>query len=63
MIFIYLFFFNSFKIISAHHDETGQSGGQKWENPDKKHLAHPQAEHGLSHMWPVRDSHPHQTQR
>ena len=35
--------------------ETGQSvGEQKRENPEKKHLAHPQAELGLSHMWPVR---------
>ena len=31
--------------------ETGQSvGGRKWENPQKNHLAHPQAELGLSHM-------------
>ena len=29
----------------------GQSvGGRKWENPEKKHLAHPQAELGLSHV-------------
>ena len=35
--------------------ETGQSvGGRKWENPEKNHLAHPQAELGLSHMWPLR---------
>ena len=33
--------------------ETGQSvGGRKRENPEKNHLAHPQAELGLSHMWP-----------
>ena len=31
--------------------------------PQKKHLAHPQAELGLSHMWPERGSNPHQTQR
>ena len=24
--------------------------GRKWENPEKKHLAHPQAELGLSHV-------------
>ena len=31
--------------------ETGQSeGGRKRENPEKKHLAHPQAELGLSHV-------------
>ena len=44
--------------------ETGQSvGGRKREIPEKKHLAHPQAEVGLSHMLPVRGSNPHQTQR
>ena len=45
--------------------ETGQSGevGRKRENPEKNHLAHPQAELGLSHMWPVRGLNPHQTQR
>ena len=36
--------------------ETGQSVGRKRENPGKNHLAHPQAELGLSHMWPVRGS-------
>ena len=31
--------------------ETGKSvGGQKRENPEKNHLAHPLAELGLSHM-------------
>ena len=44
--------------------ETGQSvGGRKRENPEKNHLAHPQAELGLSHMWPERGLNPHQTQR
>ena len=44
--------------------ETGQSvGGRKRDNPEKHHLAHPQAELGLSHMWSVRGSNPHQTQR
>ena len=39
--------------------ETGQSvGWLKRENPSKNHLAHPQAEHGLSHMWPVRGLEP-----
>ena len=42
----------------------GQSvGGRKREDPEKNHLAHPQAELGLSHMWPERGSNPHQTQR
>ena len=40
--------------------ETGQSvGGRKRENPEKKHLTHPQAGLCLSHMWPVRGSNPH----
>ena len=44
--------------------ETGQSeGGRKPENLEKNHLAHPQAELGFSHMWPVRGSNPRQTQR
>ena len=44
--------------------ETGLSvGGRKRENPEKNHLAHLQAELGLSHMWPERGSNPHQTQR
>ena len=37
--------------------ESGQSvGGRKREIPEKKHLAHPQAEVGLSHMLPARGS-------
>ena len=50
----FLFFFNS--VLRPFQDyfssyETGQSvGGQKGENPEKKHLAHPQAELGLSHV-------------
>ena len=44
--------------------ETGQSvGGRKQENPEKYHLAHLQAELGLSHMWPMQGSNPHQTKR
>ena len=44
--------------------ETGQSeGGRKRKDPEKTHLAHPQAELGLSHMWPEWGSNPHQTQR
>ena len=31
--------------------------------PRETHLTHPQAEHGLSHMWPVRASNLHQSQR
>ena len=42
---------------------ANQKVGRKRENPEKYHLAHPQAELGLSHMGPVRGSNPHQTQR
>ena len=63
-LFIY---FNS--VLRAFQDyfssyETGQSvGGRKRENPEKNHMTHPQAELGLSHIWPVRGSNPHQTRR
>ena len=44
--------------------ETGKSvGGRKREDSEKNHLALPQAELGLSHMWPEQGSNPHQTQR
>ena len=71
VIFFYFFFifhfFNSvlcpFQDYFSSH-EMGQSvGGQKWENPENNHLAHLQAELGLSHVWPVRGLNPHQTQR
>ena len=66
-IFLFFFFFNL--VLRPFQDyfssyETGQSvGGRKREDPEKNHLAHPQAELGLSHMWPERGSNPHQTQR
>ena len=53
---ILFIFFNS--VLRPFQDyfssyETGQSvGGRKREDPEKNHLAHPQAELGLSHMWP-----------
>ena len=65
--FLFLFFLNS--VLAPFQNyfssyETGQSVvGRKRENPEKNHLARPQAELGLSHMWPVRGSNPHQTQR
>ena len=68
--FVFCFFFFLFNsVLRPFQDyfslyETGQSiGGRKRENPEKNHLAHPQAELGLSHMWPERGSNPHQTQR
>ena len=66
IVFFICFFLNS--VLRPFQDyfssyETGQSvGGRKRENPEKNHLAHPQAELGLSHMWPVRGSNLHQTQ-
>ena len=51
---IYIFFLIQFYVpfqdyFSSY--EMGQSvGGRKREDPEKNHLAHPQAEHGLSHM-------------
>ena len=51
------------KIISAHMRQGQSVGGRKWEDPKKNHLAHLQAELGLSHMWPEWGSNPHQTQR
>ena len=61
----FFFFFNS--VLRPFQDyfssyETGQSvGGRKRENPEKSHLAHLQADLGLSQMWPVRGSNPHQS--
>ena len=45
--------------------EKGQSvGWAKTGVPrEKKHLTHPRAELGLSHMWPELGSNPHQSQR
>ena len=60
MIFYFIFFFFD-SVLHPFQDyfssyETGQLvGGRKRENPEKNHLAHPQAELGLSQMWPVRD--------
>ena len=53
-------FYVPFNIISAHMRTANQKVGRKRENPYKTHLAHPQAELGLSHMWPERSSNPHQ---
>ena len=65
--FFVVFFFNSglrpFQDYFSSY-ETGQSeGGAKTGEPEKNHLTHPQAELGLSHMWPERGSNPGQTQR
>ena len=64
--FFWLFFIRfyvPFKIYFSSN-ETGQSvGGRERENPEKIHLAHPQAKLGLSRMWPDRGLHPHEIQR
>ena len=61
--FFLIQFYVPFKIISAHMRRANQWVGRKRENPEKNHLTHPQAELGLSHMWPERGSNPHQSQR
>ena len=67
--FFFFFFFFFYSILRPFQDyfssyETGQSiGGAKTGEPREKHLAHPQAELDLSHIWPVRGSNQHQTQR
>ena len=61
-VFLFVFFFNS--VLRPFQDYFSQSvGGAKMGEPKKNHMTHPQAELGLSHMWPVRGSNPHQTQR
>ena len=60
--FFLIQFYVPFKTISCHIRRASQYVGRKRENPEKKHLAQPQAELGLSHMWPERGSNPHQTQ-
>ena len=59
---LFIQFYIPFKIISAHM-RRAISRWAKTGEPREKNLAHPQAELGLSHMWPVRGSNPHQTQR
>ena len=66
--FFYFFFFNSVlcpvqDYFSSYETWANRKVGRKRENPEKNHLAHAQAELGMSHMWPVRGSNPHQTQR
>ena len=59
------FFFDSvqcpFQDYFTHRDEPIDRWGETGV-PRKNHLTHPQAELGLSHMWPVRGSNLHQTQ-
>ena len=46
----------------THRDEPIDRWGETGV-PRENHLTHPQAELVLSHMWPVRGSNLHQTQR
>ena len=65
LVFLLLFFiqFNvPFKIISLiSRRAMGRWGATGV--PRENHLTHPQAEHGSSHMWPVRGSNLHQSQQ
>ena len=58
----FLFFWFSFQDYFTHRDEPIGRWGETGV-PQENHLTHPQAELGLSHMWPVRDSNLHQAQR
>ena len=61
------FFFTSvlrpFQDYFSSYEMVQSVGGGKRDNPQKNHLTHPQAELGLSHMWPMRGLNPHQSQR
>ena len=60
---IFLFSLTSHLILfhSFRSERTGMWG--ETGVPRENHLTHPLAELGLSHMWPVRGSYLHQTQR
>ena len=63
--FFFCFFFQfnvPFKIISLIKDEPMGSWSETGVAREN-HLTHPQAELGLSHMWPVLGSNLYQTQR
>ena len=66
MFYLFIYFYS---VLRPFHDyfssyETGQSvGGAKTGESREKHLTHPQAELGLSHMRRERGSNPHQAQR
>ena len=55
-LFFWIQFNVPFKFISAHMRRANQKVGRKRVDPEKNHLAHPQAELCLSHMWPERRS-------
>ena len=59
----FLFSLTSFLRLFHSYREGPIGGWGETGVPRENHLTHPQAELGLSHMWPVRDSNLHQTQR
>ena len=63
--FIYLFLFSLTSLSRLFHSYRDEPIGRWGETgvPRENHLTHPQAEHGLSHMWPVQGSNLHQSQR
>ena len=50
------------RLFHSYRDEPIDRWGETGV-PRENHLTHPQAELGLSHMWPVRGSNLHQSQR
>ena len=63
--FFFVFLFSLTSLSRLFHSYRDEPIGRWGETgvPRENHLTHPQAEHGLSHMWPVRGSNLHQTQR
>ena len=60
---IFLFKFTSLsRSFNSYRDEPIGRWGEKIV-PQENHMAHPQAELGLSYMRPVRGSNPHRPQR
>ena len=61
--YFFIHFNVPFKIISLIETIEPIDGWGEMGVPRENHLKHPQAELVLSHMWPVRGSNLHQTQR
>ena len=65
-LFMLLFFYFGFSLTSLSRLFHSYEPIGRWGEtgvPRENHLTHPYAELGLSHMWPVRGSNLHQTQR
>ena len=64
-VFFVVFLFSLTSLLGLFHSYREEPIGRWGETgvPRENHLTHPQAEHGLSHMWPVRGSNLHQSQR